>query len=206
MYSKQEIETACSKCGINSVATSLLISYLSGDTKCAESLIPPGGAIERDGRTYLQIDSSPYYVSKEGDIYSSKRRKIVKPVLHGKYFVFTMSSGVFKREGKSRKHRIHIAVATKYVPNPENKPFVNHIDLNPLNNHFSNLEWVTQIENTVHYNTELLKREDRVNHSSKLTQGQMETISLLFGYGVSQTELCRIYGVNEPVIRKVTQG
>ncbi len=54
-------------------------------------------------------------------------------------------------KGKHFTAATHRLVAEVFVPNPDNKPFVNHKDLNNMNNHYTNLEWVTSRENTLHY-------------------------------------------------------
>lgn len=50
----------------------------------------------------------------------------------------------------ARKYDIHRVLAELYIPNPYNKPCVNHKDGNKLNNDLSNLEWVTYSENNIH--------------------------------------------------------
>lgn len=50
--------------------------------------------------------------------------------------------------GKSTHFTLHRLLAVHFIPNPNNLPFVNHIDENKLNNSINNLEWCTQAYNT----------------------------------------------------------
>lgn len=52
--------------------------------------------------------------------------------------------------GVGKKYLLHRLLATAFIPNPEGKPQVNHIDGKPANNSLENLEWVTQSENQLH--------------------------------------------------------
>jgi len=91
-----------------------------------------------------------YYVSSWGRVKSFKfgKERILKERMQGpglKYPVISLSikSNIYQV-------KIHKLVALAFIPNPDNKPQVNHKDGNKTNNHIDNLEWVTHKENHKH--------------------------------------------------------
>lgn len=72
----------------------------------------------------------------------------------------TYSRVTFSKFGKTKRFSVHRLVAEAFIPNPENKPMVNHIDNNPQNNHVTNLEWCTHTENMLHSSKQ--GRQDKV--------------------------------------------
>ena len=87
-----------------------------------------------------------YQVSNFGRIKSSYTKRILKG---GKNKAGYLLVGLYKQGVLSRKS-IHRLVAEAFIPNPDNKPEVNHIDENKTNNMVSNLEWMTAKENINH--------------------------------------------------------
>lgn len=78
-----------------------------------------------------------YHKQEEGYIMSSKNSNWYESIT------------LFKK-GKSFYKRIHRLVAKEFIPNPKNKPQVNHKDMDKHNNCVENLEWVTASENSKH--------------------------------------------------------
>jgi len=101
-----------------------------------------------------------YLVSNFGRIYSLDRRvggpSLEGRVVKGRLRKFLNVRGYFSvnlidsKTKKSTRNGVHVFVAQSFIPNPYNKPCVNHIDGNKQNNHVSNLEWVTYKENAQH--------------------------------------------------------
>lgn len=95
-----------------------------------------------------------YQVSTLGRVRSLPRISIQGHQLQGKYLIPQKRSGYFytclHKEGVRSKYLMHRLVATTFIPNPENKAEVNHIDGNKYNNQVENLEWCTKSENMIH--------------------------------------------------------
>jgi hypothetical protein len=91
------------------------------------------------------VNIKGYLIYENGIVYSSKSNKYLKH-LCGRYKCVDL----YLDFGKPKRYFIHRLVAENFIPNPENKPYVNHIDGNRYNNEISNLEWVTHKENIRH--------------------------------------------------------
>ena len=92
-----------------------------------------------------------YGINMNGDV---KRLKIGQGT-NGSFLKFYCESNGYRRvriclHGKTELRYIHRLLAEVFLDNPEDKPCVNHIDGNKLNNELINLEWVSYSENTQH--------------------------------------------------------
>ena len=110
-----------------------------------------------------RIRDTKYTIHKNGRVYSEFVGRFLQNRLsnRGYYHVLLTENGIEKN------HLIHRLVATAFIPNPDNKPQVNHKDGNKLNNNLDNLEWCTNRENAKHsYENGLTKHENLVKASN----------------------------------------
>ncbi len=86
-----------------------------------------------------------YSVSDEGEVRNDNNNTLLKLGLQQGYLHVGLSINK-----KIKRMRVHRLVAIAFIPNPDNKPYVNHKDGNRQNNKVSNLEWNTPSENAQH--------------------------------------------------------
>lgn len=112
-----------------------------------------------------------FEISDLGNLRNKKTGRILKQHINKAGYA-TVATKIGGRKGRNVCFKIHRLVATAFVPNPENKPEVNHIDGNKKNNAKWNLEWNTSKENVEHAHATGLvtvRRGTECSHS-KLTE------------------------------------
>ena len=87
-----------------------------------------------------------YMISSFGRVFS-KNRNIIKKLVYDKDGYLRVN---LWKDGKSYNYTVHRLVARHFIPNPENKTCVNHINSIRDDNNVDNLEWVTVKENNEH--------------------------------------------------------
>lgn len=103
------------------------------------------------------ISRNPLYsVNMEGVIKTNATGKVKRPTLNKKtgYLVIDLY-----KDNKRTKVPVHRIVAETFIPNPDNKPTVDHIDGNRTNNSVTNLRWATYSEQNSRFNSAGVRSE-----------------------------------------------
>lgn len=99
------------------------------------------------------LKNTNYSVNEEGKIKNNISGRIKKPsICKNGYFYVDLYDGNVRK-----KYTVHRLIAETFLPNPENKPCINHIDKNRKNNSITNLEWCNYSKNNVGVRSELIK-------------------------------------------------
>lgn len=162
-------------------------------------------------------DFPDYYITDTGDLYSrvvekhnNPKNRIIKLVPRKSTRGYLQIGLVKNRKYYSKK--IHRLVAETFLPNPKNKPQVNHIDGDKTNNNVFNLEWCSASENLLHsYRvlnrkkpTPWLGKTGKNNHCSKrVKQIQNNNVVAMF-YSVK--EAAKTIGIDSSSIAKCCRG
>ena len=141
-----------------------------------------------------------YMVSTDGMVKRANTGKILAQKLDkDNYLSVHLSMG---GRGNTRQVFVHRLVAEAFIPNPENKPLVKHIDGNPINNCVENLKWVTPKENVAHSIKLGLKNNDHgsLSCNSKLSSNEISYCRKMYQprsklYGCR--ELAKRFGVSK---------
>lgn len=164
----------------------------------------------------VELFHNKYEISNKGRLRSKERfvassiqklgfrklkSKIKPPQNNGKgYLQFYVQI-----ENKRFLEYVHRLVAIAFIPNPENKPEVNHKDGDKANNNDWNLEWSTKIENMEHASINDFMSKGEKHPSSKLTVVNVMALRRLYKLnpGFNKTIVAKKLGVKDSTIHKI---
>jgi hypothetical protein len=145
-----------------------------------------------------------YEVSTLGNVRSKRKKIILKPSN-----VLGYRQVMLCKDGKRITGRINRLVAKAFIPNPENKPQVNHKNGVRNCDLVENLEWVTESENVQHSYDKLnrLPTHGQTHNKAKLTNDQVREIrGKYIPYKYSYAKIGKEYGVDQSAIFLIIKG
>lgn len=152
---------------------------------------------------FRKIEGTNYSISNVGRVRNDKTSYILKcSNSWNGYRRISLSLG---KTGSKKGFQIHRLVAEYFIPNPDNKPEVNHKDWNKKNNKCGNLEWATKKENTDHAvdNDLMVVFKGEEHGCSKLKDEQVISIGNSL---VSTKDLAETYNVSIRTIQRIRSG
>lgn len=122
--------------------------------------------------TYPDVKANTYEVSNHGNVRNINRQTILKQRLSiGYLYTNMMSSDVI-----TRNYRTHRLVAWEFIKHKPDLKEVNHIDLNKLNPHFKNLEWINRVDNEKHFYLHHEKKVKKRAEHKRLVDAEIQDI------------------------------
>lgn len=139
------------------------------------------------------IGCSRYYATIDGRIFGTRNMQYLKPhPTHDGYH----SVSLYMDDGNYIPWRWHRVIAMAFVPNPENKDTVDHINNDRTDNRAENLRWVWMWENIDH------RRET----NGGPTDEKIREICRYLEHGMSQTEAAKAAGVDRSLVKDIQYG
>lgn len=137
-----------------------------------------------------------------GSGYIQKERYLKESICVNGYAYYSLS-----KQSKTKKFKTHRLIAIHFIPNPNKKEQINHIDGNKLNNSINNLEWCTQSENMKHcYEIGLQKPKKGSKNKLSKKVHQYDFNGKLINVFGSGREAMRITGIQQTNISACCLG
>ena len=130
----------------------------------------------------------------------TRKGRLLKPASKNGYKRVILFS-----KSKQKSYLVHRLVALSFIENPDNKPYINHIDGDPSNNILENLEWCTPKENVDHAIKTGLSNVKGSNHgSSKLTEREVVEIRNLYrSKKYNQREISENFNITQALVSMI---
>jgi hypothetical protein len=148
--------------------------------------------------SFGRIKRMPYEYFNKG-VKKMRTELIRKPSLSQRYYTIRLFD---------KTVLVHRVVAEAFIPNPEKKLFVNHIDGNKTNNSVNNLEWCTSSENSLHaYKAGMRKahtKRGKESHFARLNEKDVLAIREKYEKGgFTQRQVAKEYSVTQSTIYQI---
>lgn len=127
---------------------------------------------------YFEVSNLGNFRSKDREVFSrwGGTRNYPGKMLKTELMQDGYSRIVLMKDAIRKRYMCHRVVAETFLPNPEGKPYINHIDGNRSNNCVNNLEWCTQSENEQHSISVLGKSMKNKTFPKKVKCVELDTI------------------------------
>ena len=146
-----------------------------------------------------------YHISSYGRVKSFQRYragKILKPALNIDGYLYV---GLYL-DGETKNFFVHVLVARAFIPNPDNKPEVNHRIGWKLNCYVGNLEWATSAENQQHAYDNDLAKSGTEHYKAKFKDEEIILYIRNNPDALTGKELAAMFGVNKSAISEIQTG
>lgn len=144
-----------------------------------------------------------YSITDKGRVFNRESGRLLTPKINGDGY----PQITFQVDGKRYDRLLHRLLGLAFINNPENKPFINHIDGDKQNFKLDNLEWCTPKENAIHASENGLLAVGEDSGTNKITEAQAKMILDDLNNGMKQVDVINKHSfATRSIVQKIQYG